>query len=391
MASREDPLPTVVMEALACGMPCVAFDASGGIPELLRAEAAGYVAKPADLDDYQAGLERLLDHKALKNSARALWKWRRSGLISPRYVDRLLRLAAPGLQRISAVVLNYQYARYLPERLSSIFEQTYPVQEILLLDDASRDNSLEVATAAAAQAGREIKILVNQENSGSVFAQWRRAALAAKGAYVWLCEADDAAHPALLARLVEAMERADAPLLAFADSRAVDAQGHETMPSYQSYYFQSGVRGLAASGNWPAGDFAAKFLNIRNLIPNVSAVLWRREALLKALEDVPDLEGWKLAGDWRLYLAVLAGQEGSVAYAAEPLNTHRRHGGGVTAKLDAAAHLNEIERLHRVAADLLGLDEAALAAQAAYRAQLAGQFARAEKKAPAPVARRKKV
>jgi hypothetical protein len=63
----------------------------------------------------------------------------------------------------------------------------------------------------------------------------------------------------------------------------------------------------------------------------------------------------------------------------------------VTAKLAAAAHLKEIERLHGVAAEKLGLGEATLAAQAAYHAQLSGQFARAEKKAPAPVARRKKV
>ncbi len=71
LTSREDPLPTVVMEALACGMPCVAFDESGGMPELLRAEEAGLVGRQADVDDYQAGLEALLDHKALKRSARA--------------------------------------------------------------------------------------------------------------------------------------------------------------------------------------------------------------------------------------------------------------------------------------------------------------------------------
>jgi glycosyltransferase involved in cell wall biosynthesis len=391
LTSREDPLPTVVMEALACGMPCVAFDESGGIPELLRAEEAGYVARTADLDDYQAGLDALLDHKALKKLRPRLMEMAARRFDFPPYVDELLRLAAPGLKRISAVVLNYQYASYLPERLGSVFEQTYPVQEILLLDDASRDDSLSVATETAAQAGREVKILVNQKNSGSVFAQWRRAAHEAKGDYVWLCEADDSAHPAFLARLVEAMERAGAPLLAFTDSRAVDAQGQETMPSYQSYYFQSGVRGLAASGIWEARDFAEKFLNVRNLIPNVSAALWRREALLKALDAVPELEGWKLAGDWRLYLELLTGQEGSVVYVAEPLNIHRRHEGGVTARLDAAAHLNEIKTLHGVAARRLELDEAALAEQASYRAQLNNQFALAEKKARPPVARRKKV
>ncbi|MDE8347403.1 MAG: glycoside hydrolase family 99-like domain-containing protein, partial [Acidocella sp.] len=310
LTSREDPLPTVAIEAFACGIPCVAFDETGGIPELLRAEQAGYVARQADFDDYQAGLESLLDHKALKRQRPRLMKMAEERFDFPRYVDALLRFAAPGLKRISAVVLNYQYAAYLPERLASIFAQTYPVQEILLLDDASTDASLEVAAATAAQAGREIKILANEKNSGSVFAQWRRAAAEARGDYIWLCEADDAAHPSLLAALVEAMERTQTPLLAFADSRAVNAEGQQTMPSYQNYYFQAGIRALAASGTWDAQDFARNLLIVRNIIPNVSAVLWRREALLKALAGVTDLEDWKLAGDWRLYLELLAKQAG---------------------------------------------------------------------------------
>ncbi|MDE1895566.1 MAG: glycoside hydrolase family 99-like domain-containing protein, partial [Rhodospirillales bacterium] len=391
LTSREDPLPTVAIEAFACGIPCVAFDETGGIPELLRAEKAGFVAPQADLDAYQAGLEAMLDHKALKKQRPRIMKMAEERFDFPLYVDKLLGLAAPGLKRISAVVLNYNYAAYLPTRLASIFNQSYPLQEILLLDDASSDTSLTVAADTAAQARRDIKILVNQENSGSVFAQWRRAAQAAKGDYVWLCEADDAAHPAFLGSLVEALERDDTALLAFTDSRAIDKTGQETMPSYQSYYFQSGVRDLAASRQWQASEFANKLLTVRNLIPNVSAVLWRREALLKALEGIPDLESWKLAGDWRLYLELLAKQDGSVAYVAEPLNTHRRHQDGVTARLDTAAHLQEIERLHKVAIDLLDLDGDALAAQAEYRAQLERQFATAQNSARRPVARRKKV
>ena len=65
LTSREDPYPTVVMEALACGVPCVAFDEAGGIPELLRREKAGRVAKLADVDDFLAQLASLLDHEKL--------------------------------------------------------------------------------------------------------------------------------------------------------------------------------------------------------------------------------------------------------------------------------------------------------------------------------------
>lgn len=395
LTSREDPLPTVVMEALAAGTPCVAFDESGGVPELLRETGAGLVVAPADVDGFAAALSSLLDHRKLAKQRPALAAMAAQKFDFGVYVDRLLHLVAPGLKRVSVAVLNYNYARYLPERLNSVFSQTYPVAEVLFLDDASTDESLTIAAQVAEAAGREIRVIANAKNAG-VFAQWRRAAETASGEYLWLCEADDAAAPALLARLIEACAGAQNPLLAFADSRGVDEDGRELSPSYSSYYFDAGAKGLLASGIWPARKFAADFLVSRNLILNVSAVLWRREALLAALDAVPELDDWQLAGDWRLYLEVLTGQQGEIAYVAAPLNTHRRHGGGITQRLSPQAHVAEIGRMQAWAAQALKLGKPAKAAQAAdlarVEAQLVGRNAKAQltKTPPAKKTRRQK-
>ena len=173
---------------------------------------------------------------------------------------------------------------------------------------------------------------------------------------------------------MEAMDGAEHPLLAFTDSRAVDAADQSVMPSYQSYYFNAGVTELAASGVWESTAFARMALGERNLIPNVSAVLWRRDALLRALDAVPDLTSWRLAGDWRLYLALLTGEAGSVVYLAEPLNVHRRHAEGVTQRLDADAHVREIAQMHEIAARTLVLDDAAKAEQAEYVRRIGAQL-----------------
>ncbi|MDE8346505.1 MAG: glycoside hydrolase family 99-like domain-containing protein [Acidocella sp.] len=374
LTSREDPYPTVVMEALACGVPVVAFDGAGGIPELLRQERAGRVAQLADTDDFLAQLSSLLDHDKLSRLAPRLTAMARTKFDFGAYVEALLRLGQPALKTVSVAVVNYNYARYLPARLASIFAQTYPVKEILVLDDASTDDSLAVVTTVAGSAKRDVRSIPSTRNSGSPFAAWRRAVTEATGDFIWIAEADDDSTPEFLHRLIEAMSAADGCVLAFTDSRAVDDAGCQIMPNYQSYYFDAGAHGLSRSGWFTADDFARGMLTTRNLIPNVSAVLWRRAALLRALAAAPDLEDWKLAGDWRLYLAALAGQEGAVVYIAEPLNTHRRHAGGVTQRLAAGAHLAEIERMQTLAAELLDLDTDACTAQADDLARIAAQL-----------------
>ena len=96
-------------------------------------------------------------------------------------------------------VPNYNYARYMDGRLGSIFRQSHPVHEILVLDDCSTDNSLEAIAAAAQAADRAIRFEPNDINSGSVFAQWRKAAELATGELLWIAEADDLSDPDFLA------------------------------------------------------------------------------------------------------------------------------------------------------------------------------------------------
>lgn len=60
LPSLADNLPNTIMEALACGVPCVGFNI-GGIPEMIDHKQNGYVAKKADVDDLAAGLRWVLD------------------------------------------------------------------------------------------------------------------------------------------------------------------------------------------------------------------------------------------------------------------------------------------------------------------------------------------
>lgn len=375
LTSREDPFPTTVIEAMAAGVPSVAFEAAGGIPDLLRETRTGAVAPFGDVQGFADAVLSLLDHGRLSAGREKLMNIAQERFDFGQYTASLLGIANPALKRIAVMVPNYNHARHLPARLSAIFGQTYPVAGVTLLDDVSTDDSAAVAKRVADDWNRGLSIHRSATNSGSAFGQWRRAAEQAQGEYLWIAEADDEAEPRFLARLIDAMGQARNPVLAFADSRAVDADGATLSPDYRRYYAEAGALALAQSSVFPARDFARRFLAERNLILNVSGVLFKREVLAAALGRLgSELDTWRLAGDWRIYLEILTHSEGEVVYIAEPLNIHRRHQAGITQSLDAARHVAEIARMQGIARDLLALDEAAIARQKAYLAAVSAQL-----------------
>lgn len=60
LPSLEDNLPNTIMEAMACGVPCVGFKV-GGIPEMIDHRRNGYVAAVRDADDLAEGISWVLD------------------------------------------------------------------------------------------------------------------------------------------------------------------------------------------------------------------------------------------------------------------------------------------------------------------------------------------
>lgn len=70
LPSLEDNLPNTLMEALACGVPCVGF-AVGGIPEMIDHKINGYVARMGDVDDLTNGLGWVLSHAEAESLSHA--------------------------------------------------------------------------------------------------------------------------------------------------------------------------------------------------------------------------------------------------------------------------------------------------------------------------------
>ncbi len=63
--SLRENLPNTIMEAMACGTPCVAFN-QGGVPDLIEHGENGYLAKPYVVDDLANGISQLLVNNELR-------------------------------------------------------------------------------------------------------------------------------------------------------------------------------------------------------------------------------------------------------------------------------------------------------------------------------------
>jgi glycosyltransferase involved in cell wall biosynthesis len=71
--SLSENLPNTIMEAMACGVPCVGFN-TGGIPEMIDHKKNGYVAKYRDAEDLAAGIKWVLNNTAALNLPEACIK-----------------------------------------------------------------------------------------------------------------------------------------------------------------------------------------------------------------------------------------------------------------------------------------------------------------------------
>ena len=373
LTSREDPYPSVVLEALAAGLPVVGYKGCTGTEQLISDH--GSLVDAGDTAGALKAIQNLLKRgkKEQVKAAEARTSWIAQNYSFRDYSFRLAQFLQPSLQKVSVIVPNYNYAQHLEERLASIFEQTYPVYEIIVLDDASSDNSIDVVKATAAHYRREISLVKNVANSGNVFRQWQKGISLATADYIWIAEADDIAAPGFLRNVMHRMHKQQLDM-SFCDSRIIDAEGKEKAASYQFYYDTIAKGFLAKDCVFEGPALLEEGLAIKNFILNGSAVVWKKDLLVQCLDKIGDtLFDLKVAGDWLLYTnAALAGAR--VGYVSQALNAHRRHETSVTKTQDQTAHYKEIEYVQDFAVG--NIDASARLKQDIenYRSELKQQF-----------------
>lgn len=373
LTSREDPFPNVVLESFDAGVPVVAFEGTGGGAKLVSS-IGGRVVPAEDVQAFAQAAVSLIQqpHVAHELGEQA------SALVDKNYAFRsylfdLCEYAGIKIPRVSVVVPNYNYAQYICERLDSILSQTLPIYELIILDDASTDDSVFKIKQWMHGNKVECRLVVNEQNSGNVFDQWAKGVQLATGDFVWIAEADDLSSADFLGSVIFPMERDKEITISYCESQQIDSVSVRMAKDYQAY------REDVCSSHWQVPYISAghdeiiNYLAIKNTIPNVSGVLFRREALANTFEHhIDSIRSLTKAGDWLTYVITLKGAK--IAFDPRPLNFHRRHSGSVIGGGDAVRLLEEIVTVQQNVAAEYALSDKVIQQAAVYVDELNTQF-----------------
>ena len=219
---------------------------------------------------------------------------------------------------VSVIIPNYNHARFLDERIQSVLNQTYQNFEVIILDDKSTDNSVEVINKYKDNP-HVSHIVINEENTGSSFAQWHRGILLSSGDVVWIAESDDSCDENLLYRLVDVYKKSGC-VIAFCRSSVIDEKGKRTEYPKQ--------RMLNADFTMDGKDFIRRYMIHENIIANASSAIFDRQTALQIDSQYQKMKG---EGDYLFWIEMA--ERGRVAYVAVPYNYFRHHSLNTTSAL----------------------------------------------------------
>lgn len=114
-------------------------------------------------------------------------------------------IEAMGPSLVSVLMTCYNRQAFITEAIESVLNSTYQNFELIIVDDASTDQTVSIAKEFALRDQR-IKVYVNDQNLGD-YPNRNKAASYAKGKYIKYVDSDDRINPEGLKVMVEAMEQ----------------------------------------------------------------------------------------------------------------------------------------------------------------------------------------
>lgn len=203
--------------------------------------------------------------------------------------------------KISVVMTSYNYAEYLPDAIESVINQTYKDWELIIVDDGSTDNSVEIIKEYSKKDPR-IKLFQHEEGVNKGLADTVKLGCEkASGDWIVFLESDDKFTPDSLEMKCRAIEENPNIDLVFTDLTLIG----EKNPNIDKYFQNREENFLKKDSSTFVSDFP-QILPKLNIIPTFSVVMVKKELLLNCDFNCPcksslDAYLWAQLSDKNIY------------------------------------------------------------------------------------------
>lgn len=223
-------------------------------------------------------------------------------------------------RKVSVIIPCYNYGRFLAEAVDSVLRQIRLPDEILISDDASTDDTRDIAQFFAGQYPDLIRVNTNESNLGIV-KHFNRAISLTSGDYVMFLGADNRLRSDYLSKTCEALDLHPEAAIAYTDFALFGPRARIVHESFLRSNSGSVIENELFLVRFPDFDEAAKARLLRgdNFIHGSS--LYRRSAFEQAggYQDRTDR-----AEDHALFTRMISAGW-SARRVAEPLLEYRQH------------------------------------------------------------------
>jgi len=210
---------------------------------------------------------------------------------------------------VSTIVLCYNQSHFVLETLESVKAQTYPNTQLIIVDDCSSDNSVEIIEGWLRRNGVRCTFIRHEENQG-ICKSLNDALAVAKGKYISMTAADDLWLPEKLSQQVEIMESQPSQVgMLYSDAFLIDEHG-ELLPGM----FIEAHRRLP---EMPQGRVLNALLE-QNFVPAMTTLV--RRSCYERLGFFDENLLWE---DWDMWLRIA--RHYSFVYSPIPSAKYRRH------------------------------------------------------------------
>ncbi len=218
LSSVKETFGIGTLEAMKLGKPILGFN-YGGNKLLVEHGVNGYLAEPGNIEDLKMGLLFCLKNKDnLGHNSKILarkWKWEN---VMPKLFEVYSMAMKKEEPTIGVVIPCYNYASKVGRAIESVQNQTIKANEIVVVDDGSTDNIVEIMSKYP-----DVK-LIRQQNSGVATAR-NNGILSTNTKYIVCLDADDAIEPLFLERCVTALEKNNSIGIAYTKLRFIKPNG----------------------------------------------------------------------------------------------------------------------------------------------------------------------